>query len=267
MTTLSREFQQEILVFRAFNLTVSTEYAEADISRGRKLNKKYRADVRRSLESFLLSDSTLDGTEVQRHWFPQVDANVFISHAHRDNDIALGISGWLSQEFGLKPFVDSCVWGHADDLLKSIDDEFCLNPGGETYSYERRNGSTSHVHMMLSTALQMMIDSTECVIFLNTPNSIKSQDSIAKTLSPWLFMEIGMTRLVRRKSPEQHRTMRTITKSRERLLKEAKMKIEYDVSLISLTDITELTLNRWQRRCAMRDGHPLDQLYELAGPE
>jgi hypothetical protein len=35
-----------------------------------------------------------------------------------------------------------------------------------------------------------MIDNTECLVFLNTPNSITSQGVVKRTHSPWLFMEL-----------------------------------------------------------------------------
>lgn len=42
--------------------------------------------------------------------------------------------------------------------------------------------------MMLNGALAKMINSTECLIFMNTPNSIKAQDveNENKTASPWI---------------------------------------------------------------------------------
>ena len=55
------------------------------------------------------------------------------------------------------------------------------------YDYNKRNYSTSHVHMMLSTALTMMMDEAECVIFLNTPNALSTKDIVHKTESPWIF--------------------------------------------------------------------------------
>ena len=64
---------------------------------------------------------------------------------------------------------------------------------------------TSHVHMMLDTALTEMIDNTECIMFYNTPNSVLLADDLQKiknekkkvTLSPWIYHELAMTSLVR----------------------------------------------------------------------
>lgn len=67
--------------------------------------------------------------------------------------------------FGLEAFIDSCSWGYCDDLLNKIDKKYCYDSKKKTYDYHLRNYTTSHVHMMLSTALAEMMDNTECIIF------------------------------------------------------------------------------------------------------
>jgi len=49
---------------------------------------------------------------------------------------------------------------------------------GKIYDYELRNYTTSHVHMMLSTALTEMIDNTECIMFYNTSLSVSLVDDL-----------------------------------------------------------------------------------------
>ena len=62
---------------------------------------------------------------MQANWFPQIKADIFISHSHKDEDLALALAGWLKVSFGLTAFIDSCVWGYANDLLKMIDYKYC----------------------------------------------------------------------------------------------------------------------------------------------
>ena len=50
-----------------------------------------------------------------------------------------------------------------------------------------------------------MIDSCECIIFLNTPNSVKPREVIDKLVSPWIYSEIGVTKLITKKSINEHR--------------------------------------------------------------
>jgi hypothetical protein len=120
---------------------------------GQRLFNKQKAYVEKSLKSFIYGNNILDGSKIQASWFPQIDTNIFISHSHDDTDRAIAFAGWLWDNFKLTCFIDSLIWGYANDLLKEIDNDYCLNEDGTFYNYEKRNYSTSHVHMMLSTAL------------------------------------------------------------------------------------------------------------------
>ena len=63
----------------------------------------------------------LDGDLIQKKWFPPQDVDVFLSHSHKDLNKAVKIKKIL-EHFGLKVFVDSAVWGFAEDLLRDIDE-------------------------------------------------------------------------------------------------------------------------------------------------
>ena len=134
---------------------------------GNELYNANRKHIITKLESFISEDGFLDGSEMQDNWFPQIEADIFISHSHYDEKAAVSFAGWLYKNFRIKSFIDSCIWGYSNDLLKILDNRYCLNPSGETYSYQKRNYSTSHIHMMLSTALMMMINKTDAMM-INT---------------------------------------------------------------------------------------------------
>lgn len=221
-------------------------------------------------------DGYLDGSKMQANWFPQIKADVFISHSHKDEELAHALAGWLKEAFGLTAFIDSCVWGYANDLLKMIDEKYCLNVEGNTYNYEKRNYSTSHVHMMLSVALTQMIDNTECLFFLNTPKSIIPDTIINQTESPWIYSEIAMSRLIRQKSLKEHRQV-SLTESQRTFSKGGTItpRIRYDLPVDHLTDIDKKVLGDWKKSCqkvaniyfsqdyADLSVHPLDELYKL----
>ncbi|MCQ0168308.1 hypothetical protein DN388_15240 [Pseudomonas sp. S12(2018)] len=163
--------------------------------------KERKGDVLIKLEQFLLDGSNvLDANKIQKSVFPERDIDVFISHAHADEDEAIRIA--LSMEdIGLTAFVDSCVWGHADELLQKIDNKFCISEGWGNYSYNLRNKTTTNVHLILSAALQQMIKRSELFIFLGTENAIKIDDYMSgdgRLSSPWIFSELMFAKSVER---------------------------------------------------------------------
>jgi len=256
-------------MFRAFKIerfTPNPAWAKKFTPAGRQLLGATSAAVRPQLD-FLLGDSgAIDGQTVQEDWFPQVDADVFLSHSHVDEELALIIAGWASETFGLRVFVDSAIWGSVADLLKVIDNKYCLNPGGETYSYQARNGSTSHVHMMLATALAMMVDRTECAWVLETKNSVTSRGAVSNTESPWLYSELATIHHVRRRTQEAHRSEKTKVAKAIREGASARLKVVYSVPLGSLTTLTHGTLDEWENAYAehLPREHALDVLYRVA---
>ena len=252
-------------MFRGYNIS-SLRFSGEGLSlysQGLEDSNKYSTQVKERLGAFVSSSGRIDGSSLQSHWFPRISADVFLSHSHADYDLALKFAGWMKHAFNLRVFIDSCVWGCADDLLKQIDKNYCMNSCGKTYSYEKRNGSTSHVHAMLSTALGMMIDNTECLFFLNTPNSITSSSSVDKTLSPWLFTEIAIANIARRKSPELHGRALDFKEGVVRQDRSAELKIEYEVNTSCLIDIDVDTLKAWRQAQRSSERHPLDILYGM----
>jgi hypothetical protein len=248
-------------MYRAFNLTCNLDDYPND--KAVAANEANKSIVKKALQHFIKNEK-IDGTEMRNYWFPEIRSDIFLSHSHKNEPHAIKLAGFLQTAFGLRTFIDSCVWGHSDDLLKEIDDHCCLiDKTNHTYSYESRNGSTSHVHMMLSTALGMMLDASECVIFLNTPESIESNDSVSKTKSPWIYYELSLMSMLRRQPPSRGPVMESFANKRAAL----GVEIEYAVSLGDLTYLDRNQLGRWQNAWENRgvsDKHPLDLLYDIA---
>lgn len=112
----------------------------------------HKQKTKESLDKYLSVDGELKASEIEKDGFPSFKADVFLSHSHKDEKNVIAFAGLLS-ELGLTVFIDSCVWGCADDLLRHIDNKYCVaktNPDGsiDTYNYQKRNQSTAHVHMM-----------------------------------------------------------------------------------------------------------------------
>jgi hypothetical protein len=221
-----------------------------------------RKDVEKKLNNFLLPNKSLSGTDIQNNWFPEIEADIFLSHSHLDKQTALILAGWLFENFKLKTFIDSSVWGYSNELLKIIDDAYCRNPSGETYSYEKRNYSTSHVHLMLSAALNKMIDNCECIFFLNSPNSISSNADTEMTASPWIYTEIAITKTIQKKTPERIKLeTRAFSKGGE-ILNES-LRIEYELELSHLSEINFDVIKNLENKSITSPQAALDELYKF----
>lgn len=256
-------------MYRGFNLKLiwDVNYYDQFTENGKKIFESNLKIVKNTLNNFALDDGKLDGSKMQQNWFPKVHADIFISHSHKDRDMAIALAGWLKFTFGIDVFIDSCIWGYSDDLLKIIDKKYCYKTKTNTYDYNLRNHSTSHVHMMLSTALTMMIDNSECLFFLNTPNSISMANIVSKTESPWIYNEIAMTKLLRQKSPSRIQAQESYVSEGSAINEQ--LNIQYDLDLSHLTDINTDTLNLWSSNYLKKDAYTaevnrsLDELYLL----
>jgi hypothetical protein len=235
---------------------------------GEKVTSQNKRIVQSKLELFLLNDGSVDASSIQENWFPNIDVDVFLSHSHADEGRVIMLAGLLSKYFNLSSFIDSCVWGYSNNLLREIDNTYCRPVGSKYYSYEDRNYSTSHVHMMLSTALMMMIDNAECLMFIDTPNSMNVSDIIETTASPWIYSEIAMSRCIW-KDKELHNRRQSVImeKSMERLFSSIDMR--YKLNTLHLKNLTVNNIVDWYKqydsaRNATRDYvDPLDVLYNV----
>ena len=58
-------------------------YGYKVMGENKKIHKK--DEILKELEEFLNKDKTeIDGEKLQKEWFKQLDADIFISHSHKD---------------------------------------------------------------------------------------------------------------------------------------------------------------------------------------
>ena len=188
-------------MFSRFKLKqmVYSDFADYKID-GQKYYREIKTDIQSSLKEFIGTDGMIDGTKLQDNWFPiKQNFSVFLSHSHIDEQLAISIAGFLKKELNLNTFIDSCLWGYSNDLLREIDEKYCRQSNGRYFDYDKRNYSTSHVHMMLSIALSRMIDECEAVFFLNSENSISIGEEISqeRTASPWIYYELSLADMIK----------------------------------------------------------------------
>lgn len=265
-------------MYSKFNYSPTISFYNSTLNRyvtiGNELFKRHEEEVQDCLSKYISEDGVINGSDLKEHWFSISQKDIFISHSHKDLNKVKAFAGWIYETFGLEAFIDSCSWGYCDELLRKIDDKYCYNPKSRTYNYKLRNYTTSHVHMMLSTALTEMMDNTECVIFFNTPNSINMAEELGKvekkekTVSPWIYHELSMTTLLRRSEPIRKKVI--LEHSAQQRADE--FSVAYDVTkllegLKTLTD-TDLLLwqSNWQKRPIKVKEEALEVLYEIVFP-
>lgn len=253
-------------MYRGFDISfVGQEVYDDDTDRlfeiGERQFDEYKKKLAEQIEGIKLTEDTIDGSGLSADWFPLIEADVFISHAHIDNKLAITLAGYLKQKFGLTSFIDSCVWGYSDELLRLLDNEYCRRRDGR-YRYEDRNRSTAHIHVMLAVALARMMNNCEAVFFLNTPKSVMASEYIEgpATYSPWIFSEIAMTTMIQRRPPS--RTALEALKETV-LAKTLGPPIAYQLDLNHLTKLDGLDFVAWEAAYDFGGvlSHPLDILY------
>lgn len=248
-------------MYKAYSLRLGENIFENFSEDGQEVKRENNMAARSGLDAFFDGDGSLFATKIMDNWFPQVKADVFISHSHKDEGLAVGLAGWLKSKFGVSSFIDSSVWGYSPELLKKLDKKFCLKDSGY-YDYDKRNITNGHVNMMLATSLTKMIDQCECIIFLNTPNSISCKGCIEKdgTESPWIYAEIEATRMLRVNPPERTRELlKAGLESRSTALDEA-ISVKYDLDLKHLLLLEASDIITWDS-CKKSGEAALDYLY------
>lgn len=250
-------------MYTGFNLKFNQFFTQPQekyyIEIGKKLFKTYSNKVEEKLDELILENGNIDGGRMQTNWFPTVEADIFLSHSHKNENSAIALCGYLYENMGIKTFIDSCIWGYSADLLKKLDEEFCKKEDG-LYDYNKRNFTTSNVHMMLSTALTKMIDKVECLFFLNTPDSISFENGVkSTTLSPWIYSEIETSKMINRKTLSEYRRRRETRMFSKRglMLNES---IEYPLDLEHLKTINQDDIKKWKEEYKNEE-YPLDVLY------
>ena len=222
-------------MYTAFNLSLyDKSYFINDIyyTKGLEIYKQVKKYALNNLEEIIDGD-IIDGDKLQNVWFPDKifhkKSFVFISHSHNDEKIAIKLAGYLYTKFNVYSFIDSCVWGHINELNKTLNNcseniyGTCFHCDCNEFSY-----NLSYVHMMLASALMTKIDKCECIFFLNTPSSINLNH---KTESSWIYYELNIANITQKIS----RIKTTITENVSYFMRE----IEFTPKIEKMVNLTK----------------------------
>ncbi len=242
-----------MFMYKGFNLKYISAYKRENQENfeeyydiGERLARRIKKRIKKSFESFLYDDKeVIDGTKLIEEWFPLIKTEVFISHSHKDEELAIFLSGFLYYEYGISCFIDSVLWGYSLDLLKDLNNKYSKFPDNpHLYDYNKAIYATNHVDMMLSSSLATMIDKSECFILINTPKTVDSYEELDKTESPWIYSEILFSKLLKGKKPERdiELIMESVKNYHSLGAPEPDLKIDYTVDLNHLKKTTFTTM-------------------------
>ena len=209
-------------MYRAFNLTdlanfeelerIDKNTAQADYDYHKQQVTK-NLSISRVLREAIIARRNgdqikIDADQIQQNIFPNYNKyDVFISHSHQDLELVQKFAFYLRNILGLKVFIDSEVWGYVDDLLMSVNNQYA-KIGEKLYDYKKCNLNASVIYLMLSNAIHDVINETECLFFINTPNSINSEENIEETTeSPWIYDELKTTSIIKPKISDRIKAM------------------------------------------------------------
>lgn len=264
-------------MYRGFNLKIDRDFLSSIKESLKYESEKFEKPS--GLDFFsVLNEGTLDGNKIIEKWFPNnITYDIFLSHSHKDRKLALKIADVLEKKHNLKVFVDSNIWGNSIDLLKEVNNKYCISEifGNKTlYDYDKCNYSASHIYLMLMNSLNVMIDKCEVLFFLNTPNSISLEDNLDnlnnpdKTLSPWIFSELQTSKIIRKETPRRLLRKTKLFSANEGFIplneSNNQLRIEYEAKLAHLTDISFKDFIEWIGLESYRNSkNALDNLYEM----
>lgn len=224
----------------------------------------------RLVQDAILSNGDVSGDKLKGEVFP-TDArwDVFISHSGDDKGTVQTLADWLRSQFGITSFVDWQLWGDFGKLLSALDEHFKNELKGQ-YTVKLQNRVVSAAHLMLNVSLMEAMDKCEALFFVNTPNSIAPGDITNETYSPWIFSEIGMYNMIRKRVPESPLSMES---AEMKHLIESQVRLPLDLSKFTVLDNGALckwrdkyhrTLNNYGSQGILASGSfALAKLYEL----
>ena len=249
-------------MYRGFSLNIENEslFANDIVALYDNINPDSKNIISDKISSFVDDNKEINLTDIGEDWFPNIEADVFISHSHKDEKLAIKLALWLYYYFGIKAFIDSTVWGYSRDLLHKIinNKKYGYILRQNTYRLYETLNINSHIDMLLSMALTKMIDRCECLIFLNTPNSISRKNTMEITYSPWIYHEIGVSKVIKKNIPN-----RLQLEIKQHLFSNEELRPYFQTNTSHLFKLDENILNSWREKSNMRGVEELNYLYRI----
>lgn len=239
-------------MLECYNLLFESENKES------KLNYS-TGDIESRIEHLIKSATRKNGFVIINHedilkeWFPKTGCHIFLSHSHKDKELAIYIANKLYSKYGVKTFIDSQFWGFVDKAISRVTHELCKIPDNESLlDYDKSMRVASNFYLVLANALTSAIDQSDSCIFLNTENSLNASDGVEfATYSPWIYTELHFTSQVERR-PHQNRPQLVMESTATQVKSFSKKKrdgmeelsIRFETSLEHTIKVEQSTFNK-----------------------
>lgn len=224
------------------------------------LDEKYKQKLR----TLINANKTINAGEIKNILMPTDNFDIFISHSHKDVELAKCLAGYIEQELGLKCFIDSLYWGNIDKLQEELN-ELHYKEDTKCYSHEKTMEVAKHANMILASALTEMIDKCECVFFLNTDNSVipgKDALELNQTYSPWIYHEVYTVSKIRINIPDRRKNLNERFQARDSEYIEMP-RIVYDLNLDGMIELNYDKIKEWKEKSSSKTREKqLDYLYD-----
>lgn len=265
-------------MFAGFNLEISESFFDSQAKTfqeyqkiGEEHLKSQSQGVEKALNEYI-NNNIVDGSKIQKDWFPEVNTDIFLSHSNIDKKLVNAVAGWINYTFELSCFIDSNVWCYAGNIADKLNDSFSNkrtdDDGGFVYNHKKCLKVSEHVNTMLNIALQKMIDKCESVFLINTENSIhinSDSKSIDATYSPWIYSELVCSEIVRKKPLHFYRynlkLYHSLIESVKFAASNKTLTITYNAPTQHLIKIDSYVLEKWKNQFDSKYPFPLDLLY------
>lgn len=204
-------FRKECGMLTTFKINLAKEELVNNIST--KCECVHHIDTKKKLVQTILDcyneeNEYFDGTKMQEALFPQISqTSIFLSHSYSDVGMALAIKNRIESKCkNTKVFIDSLYWGSVYKAQEYIERKFDCDTGS----------ILKYLHIMITTAIAQMIQSSKYFLFLESENSISDMQSFnpnaktnaiyasllknphnkrKNTQSPWIYYELQIAKM------------------------------------------------------------------------